>query len=139
MINIEDSMVQAPENNYSVQATDSRRYGIQIKVFRCSVCGKICSSKHCLKEHGYTHSNERKYPCLICNRLFKYASQFSNHKKTHLRLKKISWPKLTNLLKKNAMNKFEINQKNEVITLPLVCKPQEFKLPGLDSLINFNF
>lgn len=138
-MNLDGCIVQAPENNCSVLAIDSRRYGMQSKIFKCSVCSKICSSKHCLKEHGYMHTNERKYPCLICNKLFKYASQFSNHKRTHLRLNKISWPKLTNLLRKIPLNKYEIHEKNEKITLPLVSKPQEFTLPRLDSLTNFNF
>lgn len=103
------------------------------KRFKCQRCLKYFSSKHCLKEHGYTHTNERPYSCRVCLKTFKHASQFSLHKKVHVVRTEISWPKLTEMLlcAKTKTEKIEISA--EKIDLPLIECPQEFKLP------KFNF
>lgn len=103
------------------------------KKFKCDACSKYFSSKHCLREHGFTHTNERPYSCRFCQKPFKHASQLSLHKKVHLVKNEPVWPKLTSML---AAYKVEV-LKNEVdvemVTLPLIEGPQVVVLP------KFNF
>lgn len=102
------------------------------KRFKCLLCLKYFSSKHCLKEHGYTHSNEKPYSCRVCLKTFKHASQFSLHKKVHNVRCELSWPKLTELLL-NFKEKPEIVELSaEKNDLPLIECPQEFKLPKIN-------
>lgn len=108
------------------------------KVFQCLICGRICSSKHCLNEHKYTHTNERNYPCPVCKRMFKYASQLSNHKKCHLKERQIRWLKLTDFVKPDARKIHTVSEEYSKITLPsLSSSVQQFILPKITSLKNF--
>lgn len=99
------------------------------KKFICQICSKNFSSKHCLKEHGYTHTNERPYSCNFCNKIFKHASQLSLHKKTHRVKAELVWPKLTNLLKVQPKIQMICEIPIQVVNLPLISTPQEFSLP----------
>jgi hypothetical protein len=104
------------------------------KKFRCSHCSKNFSSKHCLKEHGYTHTNERPYSCNFCRKIFKHASQLSLHKKTHRVKADLSWPKLTDLLKNPITVPVSLDIVPQVVNLPLISKPQDFSLPKINIL-----
>ena len=103
------------------------------KKFKCDVCSKYFSSKHCLREHGYTHTNERPYSCPICQKPFKHASQLSLHKKAHSVKSEPVWPKLTSMLAAFKSEVLEIEPEKERITLPLIEGPQLIVLP------KFNF
>lgn len=103
------------------------------KKFKCDVCSKYFSSKHCLREHGYTHTNERPYSCSLCQKPFKHASQLSLHKKVHSVKYVPVWPKLTSMLATFPGEVLEIEAEKERITLPLIEGPQLFVLP------KFNF
>jgi len=37
----------------------------------CPVCGKIFNNSSALAKHKLTHSDERKYVCMICSKAFK--------------------------------------------------------------------
>lgn len=56
------------------------------KRFSCKICKKILSSNQNLKEHVYTHNDERPLICpyINCGQLFRQSSQLSAHKKFHL-------------------------------------------------------
>lgn len=98
------------------------------KEFKCEVCLKSLSSKHCLQEHQHTHTNEKPYNCLVCLKSFKYASQFSTHKKQHLTLREPRWPRLTDLLKSNIYQQ-DVPEILLLIELPTIKEPSPCELP----------
>ena len=55
------------------------------KRFSCKICKKILSSNQNLKEHIYTHSQEKPLQCTFpgCRKVFRQSSQLSSHKKIH--------------------------------------------------------
>ncbi|KAK2582905.1 hypothetical protein KPH14_008973 [Odynerus spinipes] len=44
---------------------------------QCQVCGKVFSNASALTKHKLTHSNERKYVCLMCGKAFKRQDHFT--------------------------------------------------------------
>jgi hypothetical protein len=126
-------------NNHNLYVLDDRRNTEFLEnvlqrhenKFLCQVCLKTFSSKHCLKEHGYTHSNLKPYKCRNCPKTFKHASQLSVHKKVHLNTYKPVWPKLTQMLShpvlKEKIKDFDV----EKVELPLIAAPQAWSLPKI--------
>lgn len=104
-----------------------------VRRFRCDLCLKNFSSKHCLKEHGYTHTNEKPYCCSFCRKVFKHASQLSLHKKVHNVKANLVWPKLTDLMN-NQQKKYWASESYPRISLPLISVPQDFSLPNINIL-----
>ena len=53
---------------------------------KCNICKKLLSTKQSLKQHLNMHLGLNPYQCEFnnCGLKFKYASQLSNHKKTHI-------------------------------------------------------
>lgn len=45
----------------------------------CHICGRECPSKHKLKRHLSTHSEDRPYNCHVCGRSFKWSEYLSKH------------------------------------------------------------
>ena len=103
--------------------------------FKCNQCLKNFSSKHCLKEHSFTHTNERPYSCNRCNKQFKHASQLSVHKKVHILKTEVKWPTLTQLLKFEKRKTYNC-EFLEVIRLPPLGVAQELSLPLHKALEN---
>ncbi|OMJ66684.1 hypothetical protein SteCoe_36393 [Stentor coeruleus] len=104
-----------------------------VRRFRCDICLKNFSSKHCLKEHGYTHTNDKPYCCSFCRKVFKHASQLSLHKKVHNMKKNLIWPKLTDLMKNQQKMSWNSESCPKII-LPLISVPQDFSLPNINIL-----
>ena len=103
--------------------------------FKCRVCSKYLSSKHCLKEHTYTHTNERPYSCEGCDKLFKHASQLSIHKKMHREQQGLTWPKLTYLMETQKPSLRPYDVPIERIELPeVISKDQVWTLPDVVSI-----
>ena len=52
----------------------------------CSICKKLLSTKQSLKQHLNKHLGLKPFQCNFnnCGLKFKYASQLSSHKKTHI-------------------------------------------------------
>ena len=98
------------------------------EVLKCIHCLKQFSSKHCLKEHYFTHTDERPYKCKNCSKRFKHASQLSLHKKSHILLTELKWPKLTDLLKYEQKIIIDLGEV-EKIQLPIITGPKELDLP----------
>lgn len=107
---------------------------INQKKFKCLICSRFFSSKHCLIEHGYRHSGARVYSCNSCKKTFKYASQLSLHKKSHVLKNELHWPKLTDLF--NPENEKEIKYKvpHEINELPMITIPRQEVLPVLSTI-----
>lgn len=107
-----------------------------IKNFKCQICLKKFSSKHCLKEHGYTHTNEKPYKCAVCFIPFKHASQLSIHKKTHQAKVEVKYPNLTTLMNTYKTTSIILEAPSEIVTIPLISQShsQDWVLPKLNSL-----
>ena len=45
----------------------------------CHVCGRECPSKHKLKRHLSTHSQDRPFNCHICGKNFKWTEYLAKH------------------------------------------------------------
>lgn len=124
-------------NHYLLESTEIRTDGDLYNILQrnekkltCAVCSKSFSSKHCLKEHGYTHSDVRPYKCKKCPKMFKHASQLSVHKKTHFSFGVLVWPKLTNLLlNASKIEKYD-ESVSEKIELPLISSHQMWCIPS---------
>ena len=120
---------QNNDNNQSTSINPSKR-------FRCTFCSKTFSSKHCLTEHKYKHSNINPYKCSYCWKYFRHASQLSLHKSIHLKREKsqISFGvAIGNILNYKSE---ESKTQNLFCTLPLIGNSQVFQLPlheGLES------
>ena len=48
----------------------------------CLQCGRECPSKHKLKRHLSTHSEQRPYNCHICGKSFKWTEYLAKHMRT---------------------------------------------------------
>ena len=75
--------------SYSTKYSLQRHYSIRhskSKRFNCKFCKKILSSNQNLKEHLFTHSNEKPLKCSFpgCHKEFRQSSQLSTHKKFHM-------------------------------------------------------
>ncbi|XP_055903648.1 zinc finger protein 239-like [Eupeodes corollae] len=52
-------------------------------VFVCGKCGKKCRSLSSLKEHEFSHSEERTFKCKNCEKAFKSITSLKQHEDTH--------------------------------------------------------
>ena len=59
----------------------------------CLQCGRECPSKHKLKRHLSTHSEQRPYNCHLCGKSFKWTEYLAKHMRTqHPGAEGESWP-----------------------------------------------
>ena len=104
--------------------------------FKCTTCRKPFSSKHCLIEHKYKHSNIKPYKCEICQVRFRHASQFSIHKQEHKIPQMFYWPNLEDLEKiDRSHHRLEEEIENEKIEIPLITWPKTQKLPPFQEIV----
>ncbi|XP_055617084.1 zinc finger protein 283-like [Toxorhynchites rutilus septentrionalis] len=47
--------------------------------YECHICGKILQKKYTLNGHMRTHTNEKPYPCGLCEQRFIWKVQMKNH------------------------------------------------------------
>lgn len=124
-----NNSVNSFESASSHSESQERRHRRPQKNFRCQICLKRFSSKHCLKEHGYTHTNEKPYKCAICLIPFKHASQLSVHKKGHRITYEFKYPKLTHMLESYKKTLPTAQISIEIVNIPLISVPQAWVLP----------
>ena len=51
--------------------------------FKCSACGKDCSTRQGLTKHLRTHTSEKPYSCEVCGKGFSQSSNLTRHMRTH--------------------------------------------------------
>lgn len=51
----------------------------QKKLPQCPYCDKKFTDLHNLKTHEISHTNERQYVCVTCNKAYKYKQDLKNH------------------------------------------------------------
>ncbi|KAJ8928641.1 hypothetical protein NQ314_018734 [Rhamnusium bicolor] len=51
--------------------------------FKCDQCDRVCSTKKLLKKHLLIHTQERKFSCETCGKLFRHRYEVTAHKKSH--------------------------------------------------------
>lgn len=133
MINLDqedpNSMTDSQENS-EITSSITRAF----QRFKCDVCFKLFSSKQCLKEHKFIHTNEKPYVCNICKKKFRHASQFAMHKKAHGSKSDMIWPKLTDLMKNLPATKVQKLEYMEKVNLPLITNPYKCYLPMVNEL-----
>ena len=114
------------------------------KRYTCKICKKILSSNQNLKEHVFTHSQEKPLHCTFpgCHKTFRQSSQLSIHKKIHKSgslngfqhfSKMLS--KVYNIQLKEIMEGLDSNEEtieNEFYEIPQIFDPKEL----LCSLVN---
>jgi len=56
-----------------------------VNYLKCSLCDMTCPNPGSLKYHiAYRHSNERPYPCAMCEQSFKSNNDLIRHEESHL-------------------------------------------------------
>jgi uncharacterized Zn-finger protein len=104
--------------------------------FPCSECGKAFSSKQCLKEHTYKHSNIKPYGCIICRKRFRHASQYTVHKQLHRESQDFYWPVLAEMEKRVRPSYIVDYGEYEKVEIPIISKPTEALLPEFLGFFN---
>ncbi|XP_030752787.1 zinc finger protein 454-like isoform X10 [Sitophilus oryzae] len=51
--------------------------------FKCDICKKTFTTKKALKKHLMRHTDERKIPCKICGKLFRFNYELTAHMRSH--------------------------------------------------------
>ncbi|XP_063050387.1 zinc finger protein 260-like [Engraulis encrasicolus] len=71
------------EYTHESASTDSPNAESQQPSFECDVCGKILSTKTCLKVHNRLHTGEMPYACKVCDKTFRQLNGLIQHQKHH--------------------------------------------------------
>lgn len=126
--------LRSTRRSYVVTLSDTSDYTDSDSDFICKSCHKSFSSKQCLKEHTYKHTNKKPYSCSYCLKTFRHASQFTLHKQSHKNSSDYVWPKLEEMEKRLECNYRCFIEVNEKIELPSISGPQEYCLPSFNSI-----
>lgn len=47
--------------------------------FKCTICRKLFISEYKLRVHEISHSNDKPFKCIECNKCYKYKKDLHNH------------------------------------------------------------
>lgn len=145
--NLYECSFKSCNRKYSTKYSLQRHFFIKHKKskrFTCKICKKILSSNQNLKEHSYTHSDEKPLICPFagCQKLFRQSSQLSAHKKIHLysvNTAGTGWSlgfklemdrRISELLKseESELNHGLQGPQSEFLTIPKIFEPEDLKL-----------
>ena len=76
---IQTTLAQLNTSNLDIATRRNILLGRTKNKYVCDVCGRECPSKHKLKRHLSTHSEERPFICQICRKSFKWTEYLQKH------------------------------------------------------------
>ena len=76
---IQTTLAQLNTSNLDIATRRNILLGRTKNKYVCEVCGRECPSKHKLKRHLSTHSEERPFSCQICGKSFKWTEYLQKH------------------------------------------------------------
>lgn len=76
---IQSALAQLSTPNLDIATRRNLLLGRTKNKYVCEVCGRECPSKHKLKRHLSTHSEERPFSCQICGKSFKWTEYLQKH------------------------------------------------------------
>ncbi len=76
---IQTTLAQLNTSNLDIATRRNILLGRTKNKYVCDVCGRECPSKHKLKRHLSTHSEERPFSCQICGKSFKWTEYLQKH------------------------------------------------------------
>ncbi|KAM6974276.1 uncharacterized protein LKV04_015914 [Tautogolabrus adspersus] len=62
---------------------EQSRSQVEVKPFRCSICGKRFSDKSSLINHVSIHSEQKRFSCSVCKKRFHWKKDILTHMRTH--------------------------------------------------------
>ena len=76
---IQTTLAQLNTSNLDIATRRTILLGRTKNKYVCEVCRRECPSKHKLKRHLSTHSEERPFSCQICGKSFKWTEYLQKH------------------------------------------------------------
>ena len=76
---VQTTLAQLSTSNLDIATRRTILLGRTKNKYVCEVCGRECPSKHKLKRHLSTHSEERPFSCQICGKSFKWTEYLQKH------------------------------------------------------------
>lgn len=79
----EEHLIDDDEKKIFPKKEKVQKYAPGATLHLCNFCGYSSPKRYLLSRHMKTHSEDRPYKCLVCDRGFKTKASLHNHTNTH--------------------------------------------------------